>query len=129
ESERVSRGDCPLAVRSPYSSVQGGSGTRCLRRRRSFFWILASTFLLSTGAPGNEPPMNPLIRVAQFAVSLVAAFVFAGSAADAQSYQIIRQLLTPAAALVQGADGNFYGVTAFGAGTVFKLTTAGTLTT
>jgi len=39
----------------------------------------------------------------------------------------------PQAALIQGADGNFYGTTArygpFGFGTVFKLTPSGTLTT
>ncbi len=39
----------------------------------------------------------------------------------------------PSAALVQGADGNFYGTTEFGGannlGTVFKITPAGTLTT
>jgi uncharacterized repeat protein (TIGR03803 family) len=40
---------------------------------------------------------------------------------------------TPSAALVQGSDGNFYGTTEFGgtnnAGTVFKISTNGTLTT
>ena len=39
----------------------------------------------------------------------------------------------PAAALLQGSDGNFYGTTAYGGaygdGTVFRLTPAGTLTT
>ncbi|WP_287128840.1 choice-of-anchor tandem repeat GloVer-containing protein [Candidatus Cyanaurora vandensis] len=40
---------------------------------------------------------------------------------------------SPAASLVQGTDGNFYGTTAgggsFGAGTVFRITPTGTLTT
>jgi uncharacterized repeat protein (TIGR03803 family) len=35
----------------------------------------------------------------------------------------------PTAGLVQGSDGNFYGTTEDGAGTIFKITPAGTLTT
>jgi uncharacterized repeat protein (TIGR03803 family) len=70
-------------------------------------------------------------------------FVFCAAkviALSAQSFQTLHGFSNrgsdggdPEAALVQGADGNFYGVTAGGGlyaeGTVFKITTGGSLTT
>ena len=77
--------------------------------------------------------MRAFARVAPFAVILLTVATVAH--ADTQfdiltAFDVTAQ--APAAPLVQGADGNFYGTTfqggAAGAGTVFQLTPAGSLT-
>jgi len=72
-------------------------------------------------------------------VALVTGLLFASNEATAQSlhFNVLHEFPAPGAvrpvdALLQATDGNFYGTTqtggAFNAGTVFKITTAGTLT-
>jgi uncharacterized repeat protein (TIGR03803 family) len=73
-------------------------------------------------------------------IGLVVFLLFAATAiaAPAQTYTTLASFdgangALPWAALVQGTDGNFYGTTAGGgansAGTVFRITPSGTLTT
>ena len=73
----------------------------------------------TTGGPGEVFGMTP-------AGSIIASYTFCSSPACADGQN-------PASALVQGTDGSFYGTTelggAYGAGTIFKFTPAGTLTT
>src|SRR5664279_4092422 len=68
-------------------------------------------------------------------------FVFCAAIAIASPAQTLSTLVSfngangahPIASLIQGTDGNFYGITneggAYGVGSVFKVTPGGTLTT
>jgi uncharacterized repeat protein (TIGR03803 family) len=82
-----------------------------------------------------------MMKVLRFRMVVPAVFCLCVMTATASPAQSFRTLLNfdgthganPYATLVQGLDGNFYGTTEFGgpisAGTVFKLTPSGTLTT
>ena len=69
------------------------------------------------------------------AAAVVAVILGSAAAATAQRHlDVVHQFLStpvymPTAALIQATDGNFYGTTRdFGAGTIFRMTPAGTVT-
>jgi uncharacterized repeat protein (TIGR03803 family) len=78
---------------------------------------LHCTVSSGSGAGGTSPVTNVNISCAPATVSVLYSF---GNSPDAQG---------PTAGVIQGSDGNFYGVTGYGgannAGTVYKITPAG----
>jgi uncharacterized repeat protein (TIGR03803 family) len=79
---------------------------------------------LAAGNFGMEPPLGSVFRMTSDGdVTFLHAFAFATSSMEG---------FTPRAALIQAADGNFYGTTTSGGtadkGTIFSITPAGVLT-
>ncbi|MEY2546379.1 MAG: hypothetical protein QOG48_1496, partial [Verrucomicrobiota bacterium] len=72
-----------------------------------------------------------------FAALVITVTALVGASAHGQQYQVLHTFLLPPgypyAALIQGSDGNFYGTTQYGGatngGTVFRMDSAGTVTT
>jgi uncharacterized repeat protein (TIGR03803 family) len=86
--------------------------------------------------PGRKPVWAILIRV--FLAAALALPAFGASAGvvltSLHSFQVFTNGAGPTGGLVQGSDGNFYGTTSGGgtnnnAGTVFKISATGALTT
>ena len=100
------------------------------RRRAGCCLAMTETF------PGRRPVWAILIRV--FLAAALALPAFGASAGvvltSLHSFRVFTNGANPYAGLVQGSDGNFYGTTAGGgtngdAGTVFKISANGALTT
>jgi uncharacterized repeat protein (TIGR03803 family) len=88
---------------------------------------------------GSKPVWARLMRLLLADALMLSAFGAQAAVVltTLYSFQAFPKGANPQAGLVQGSDGNFYGTTAFGGtngtfgnnGTVFKITTNGTLTT
>ena len=100
------------------------------RRRAGCCLAMTETF------PGRKPVWAILIRV--FLAAALALPAFGASAGvvltNLHSFEVFTDAAHPSAALVQGSGGNFYGATYRGgtnnnAGTVFKISATGALTT
>jgi uncharacterized repeat protein (TIGR03803 family) len=103
------------------SSGNSGSGLRSCPNRFGNRWSKIKCVMLSIAALGGMFPLvNRSCAQTQITFEQLYSFTDGDDGGD------------PCAALVQGNDGNFYGTTTSGAngyGTVFKITTNGTLTT
>src|SRR5260221_10619144 len=99
------------------------------RRRAGCCLAMTETF------PGRKPIWAILIRV--FLAAALAMPAFGASAGvvftSLYSFHVFTNGAYPSAGLVQGSDGDFYGTTTYGgtnnAGTVFKISATGALTT
>jgi uncharacterized repeat protein (TIGR03803 family) len=96
---------------------------------------VSSTRAMSEPGPGRKPVLALLLRVL-FGAAFVLQVCGAQAAAvltTFHSFHVFASGAYPHAELVQGIDGNFYGTTSGGgtndAGTVFRISTNGTLTT
>jgi uncharacterized repeat protein (TIGR03803 family) len=94
-------------------------------------WTDQSSNVVSTSACYSFTAMSNATLVANFALSSGSTN---GSLATLWSFTGGSDGASPAAGLVQGSDGNFYGTTSYGGtngsnGTVFRITPSGSLTT
>ena len=84
---------------------------------------------------GRKPVLALLMRLLWAAALVLPAFGAQAAVVftTLHSFQVFPNGANPYAGLVQGSDGNFYGTTSSGgtngAGTVFKISTNGALTT
>jgi len=95
-----------------------------------------TTCAMAGPALGRKPVLALLMRLLWAAALVLPAFGAQAGVVftNLHSFQIFTNGANPAAALVQGSDGSFYGTTSGGGtngghGTVFKISTTGTLTT